>query len=271
MYKYNYEILNIDLSSAIVDREINVEGTFISHISGSDSISIKLDDRAANSFPLTPTNTIEMPSGISFKKFYISGSGGGGTVQIFFGKPTLKITTGQVYISGSINTDNETEVIAASLNNHFTGGYYQLSTTSVFANVGLWNPSGSGVTLYLYAVKNSWGFDIGSYYNVRHFIDAITLLTVDTGFDYSSNLKAGGSNPLARIVYGQLTAVQHAAILVGAEQLDSWNRAVHNVSTPVWEKMQPAICIPEGYGYLVRGYSAGADSHVQAAFQWFEK
>jgi len=89
MNKYNLQIASVDLSSEVTNLEFNSEGSFITHIQGSSEVTIRLDAREEDAIPLTPKDSIVMPENVTFKKFFVSGAGGQGVIQLMFGKPTL--------------------------------------------------------------------------------------------------------------------------------------------------------------------------------------
>lgn len=269
--KYAYRILNLDFSSAKVNEPVEIEGQVITYLTGSPDITIRLNSRSNDAITISTKDRLKLPDNMSFKKFYITGSSGGGIIQLLVGSPDLMVDAGQVYIAGSVDSNNEAALIASLNGNHYTAGFYQDSSPTEYASVGLWNPVGSGLNLFIYKIFYGWGSAASTCHSMLTFINAITALTEDSANAYSSNIKAGGGVPTGVLVYGKITAVEFAAIQYGADQLESFFRMARAVNDNTWVDIVPSYCIPPGYGLLMRGLNPTASHNVEAAFHWIEK
>lgn len=267
MNKYTYKVVTLVINTTSEQHEFGLEGAFITHIEGDINIQIRLDDRSQDAIPLTPQNSINMPENIFFKKFFVSGTGTAGTIKLFVGKPSMVIDIGQVYIAGTVRTLNEPTLEAALDQSYFMGSYNQVGTAIHHTSIGLWNPTTSGVNLFVDKWKNFLITTTGNIFSAR-FINDITYHTLDSARAYHFNKKAGGADPAGVLVYGQIDATELAAIEVTSD-LFRVNHYITNVGVPAWDISAP-VCIPPGFGIVsLQNWNTSYDTGLDV--QWHEK
>lgn len=135
--------------------------------------------------------------------------------------------------------------------NCFAGGGYGLGAAAKFTEVELWNPSGSGVDVYLY--------ELSAWSSVAAFIDLTKKTNVLTGSSFTSrNAKIDGENSDITVISGTVstpavwppyTRVQLTAdVLFRQQNLNIW--------------------IPEGYGVALHHPTVNTD--LYGLFRWYE-
>ena len=101
--KYSYRIWPMSITASLSDEAVNQEGNVIAHLEGTAVVGVKLNDRSNSIIPLGPGDSIELPPGFTFNRFFVSYLQGLDTVKLLVARPGLRMRAGQVNVSGSVN------------------------------------------------------------------------------------------------------------------------------------------------------------------------
>lgn len=254
MSDYAYRVLSISLATAVTDMAIEIEGSVIMHLTGTADIEVKLNDRGQDKIYLSPRDKIILPPGLTFKKFFVSGSAGGGTVTLFVGRPNMMIDAGQVYIAGDVNVGRD------------KGWYYQSEEAKAFNIVGYraaqsgqfscvqaYNPSGSDIVgkIRKFSVNASQAGLVG--YGMSNDITGFAA------YAYGVNKYLGGTAGKMR----SYTDVDAAPHMTGGNLFGYLYCPANQV---VSHEFKDAIIVPEGYAFCVEEYTTNNALYLFAEY-----
>ena len=85
---YTYRTVGIDITAGITNHELDINAERMQYITGTETLSVRLDYRSNDSFDLIAGRSIIAP----FNRVFITAAAKAETISLFFGNPeTVRI------------------------------------------------------------------------------------------------------------------------------------------------------------------------------------
>lgn len=149
-------------------------------------------------------------------------------------------------------------------NEAFHGGFDQAASGGNFSHIQLFNPVGSGKTLYLDSatVHNQSQFQYKIFFR-RHN----TPLTNETGKEF--NKRSGSAIAPVGEIRSETPGFLFGIQIIPVHAIVSQTSAGFGILTTIKHKFDPAIRIDEGAGYLM--VPNASNTAITVYYQWREK
>lgn len=191
----DYNIVNINISAAISNQELIIDGAKIIYLSGSQQLNVKLNENSADNIPLNPKERIVWPG--RFNKLYFSGGPYPETITLLIAsEPDFVLDSSSVNVdilNNQIRDDSYLYHSASELNAYITTDGINV-TASNYGGIQLWNKSTTGKRILVRGVhvnvSDAVSIKISSIMNTRidTFIPTAVLSTYDATISKCNNL-----------------------------------------------------------------------------------